>query len=301
LSPSGHGQGISCYANGAFIDSIPLLKRTHDNAWIAREAAELSEALGAHFGLPFDISSKSAGLDAIARALNAGDIAHAQLVTLHQQIPETPQLAKSASPHEDAIAFIVNLHRGGLLKGNFDPAKHPRWPAGTPPRQGGRFAPKDAGIGEPGIGHNQGPPLESDEIGYDAQLPVEAEDGAALYGLEAAAVLAVPFLLASTTSPNTGEDEYVATQHWHHSWPKYLGGLQDQILTRLPEELHVEYHRRPDKVAPRRFGQQYFDDLDPQRRRDLVREVADVTRKFDAEYGTHLYEQMIKNGFPEIP
>jgi hypothetical protein len=148
LSPSGHGQGIACDANGAFIDSTPLLKRAHDNAWIAREAAELSDALGAHYGLPIDISSKTAGLEAIARALNAGNIAHAQLVTLHLQIPETPELAKSASPHDDAISFIRGLDASKPLQKMWEPDDHPRWPAGSPDKQGGEFAPKDDAGGE---------------------------------------------------------------------------------------------------------------------------------------------------------
>jgi hypothetical protein len=63
--------------------------------------------------------------------------------------------------------------------GPWDPSKHPRWPKGAPERQGGRFSPSDPGDAEPpasgaptgrpltvysrkrpGIGHNQGPPLE---------------------------------------------------------------------------------------------------------------------------------------------
>ena len=66
-----------------------------------------------------------------------------------------------------------------LMKiGSFDPLKHPRWGAGTPDSQGGRFQPVNAGGGPdeappltvrvgqhpppaPGIGHNQGPPLDA--------------------------------------------------------------------------------------------------------------------------------------------
>ena len=162
LSPSGYGRGISCDASGAFIDSIPLLKRSLDNAWIPRDAAELSDALGAHYGLPIDISSKTAGLDAIARALNAGDITHAQLVTLHLQIPETPQLAKSAEPHEDAISFIRGLDAGNLLQKVWQPDDHPRWPAGSPDKQEGEFEPKDDAGGETFLESDKG----SDRSGY---------------------------------------------------------------------------------------------------------------------------------------
>ncbi len=41
LTPAGGGHGLACDENGAFIDSIPLLKRESD-AWEPRGADELS-------------------------------------------------------------------------------------------------------------------------------------------------------------------------------------------------------------------------------------------------------------------
>jgi hypothetical protein len=147
LSPSGTGRGVSCDANGAFVDSVPLLKRMRAygrEVWAPRHCGELSADLGEHFGLPMDVSSKSAGLNAIARALNAGAVAHAQLVTLHLEIPNPPTLTKSVSPHGDVIRFIRELWLSGLIK-TWEPDKHPRWPAGTPDSAGGQFAPKGEG------------------------------------------------------------------------------------------------------------------------------------------------------------
>lgn len=79
--------------------------------------------------------------------------------------------------------------------GPWDASKHPRWPAGAPDSQGGRFAPTDSSEGTappdgpppdvpplivtsrkppPGIGHNQGPPLEE-----PPEIPQEPLSGSA--------------------------------------------------------------------------------------------------------------------------
>ncbi len=42
------------------------------------------------------------------------------------------------------IKFIRDLHWSGMLKADWDPDEHPRWPAGSPDSRGGQFAPKDA-------------------------------------------------------------------------------------------------------------------------------------------------------------
>lgn len=151
LSPAGSGRGVSCDANGAFIDSIPLLKRTFANGretWLPRGCPDISDELGERYGLPIDISSKAAGLSAIANALNVGNVVRAQLVALHLQFPEPPSITKDADGDERAlIKFIRDLDLGGLIKANWDADEHPRWPAGAPDSQGGRFAPKGEGGG----------------------------------------------------------------------------------------------------------------------------------------------------------
>jgi len=84
-------------------------------------------------------------LSAIAAALNAGNIARAQLVTLHLQFPNPPPLARAVTSHNELSKFIRELHWSGLIKAGWDSDQHPRWPAGTPDSQGGQFAPKDGG------------------------------------------------------------------------------------------------------------------------------------------------------------
>jgi hypothetical protein len=143
LSPSGHG--VSCDAGGVFVGSIPLLKRTRTNGreiWEPRDCDELSAELGSRFGLPIDASSKAQGIAAAARALNEGAVARAQLVTLHLRIPDPSPLAKAKPSRGEIIAFIRGLYEIDLLKADWDPTKHPRWPKLSPDSQGGRFAPK---------------------------------------------------------------------------------------------------------------------------------------------------------------
>jgi hypothetical protein len=112
LSRSGSARGISCDAGGAFIDSIPLLKRARAHGreiWEPRNVDELSIELGTHYGLPIHISSKSAGLDAIARSLNAENVAHAQLVALHMQTRLYQPILYSyysSNPRELQTAFL---------------------------------------------------------------------------------------------------------------------------------------------------------------------------------------------------
>jgi hypothetical protein len=89
------------------------------------------------------MSSKAGGLLAIARALNEGDIARAQIATVLLAIPEPPALSKDMRSREDSIKFIRELYRRDLIK--WDADEHPRRPTGAPDSQGGQFAPKGDG------------------------------------------------------------------------------------------------------------------------------------------------------------
>jgi len=83
------------------------------------------------------------GLAAIAGALNRGDLLHAHIATLHLEIPNPPALAKGAQSATELVALAKELHASGMLQRDWDPSKHPRWPAGSPDSIGGRFAPGD--------------------------------------------------------------------------------------------------------------------------------------------------------------
>jgi hypothetical protein len=143
LSSPDSGRGVSCDANGAFVGGVSLLQKTATHGgdqWEPRNCEQISERLGSEFGLPIDVSSKMGGLKAICNALNDGDVARAQIATVLLGIPEPPDLVKSAHAQSDMVNFIRDLHWSGLIKADWDPNKHPRWPAGAPESQGGQFA-----------------------------------------------------------------------------------------------------------------------------------------------------------------
>lgn len=169
LSPRESGRGISCDADGAFIGSVPLLKRLRKNgqdAWQPRDHDEISNAIGERYGLPIDMSSKRGGLTAIANALNEGDVARAQIASVLLGIPDPPPLSKSGRSRDQTIKLIRDLHWSGLLK--WDPDEHPRWPAGAADSKGGQFAPKG----------------EDEETGAASATRHGSIDGAHLYNTE---------------------------------------------------------------------------------------------------------------------
>ncbi len=105
-----------------------------------RSAAELTAELCELYGFPVDISSRLDGLSAIADALNRNEVAIAQIAALQWRLRGPSPDAPSGNTE-----LALSLYRSGLLKDDWDPAKHPRWPAGAPEGRGGEFAPKDQG------------------------------------------------------------------------------------------------------------------------------------------------------------
>jgi hypothetical protein len=140
------GSGVTCSEKGLFVDDVPLLKLTDDKNSSEqsqpRALSDLNRDLSKRYGLPVDFSSKVGALTAIARALNRGDILHAQIATLHLQVPDPPALTKAVQGPQDVIYLARQLQASGLLKADWNPLKHPRWPAGTPGSIGGEFAPR---------------------------------------------------------------------------------------------------------------------------------------------------------------
>src|SRR5208282_1698830 len=89
------GLGVRCGADGAFVGDVALLRRI-GNEWAPRKSEELSGALSKVYGLPVDASTKGRGVAAVARALNEGDVARAQITMLFAHFPDPPQLTKRA-------------------------------------------------------------------------------------------------------------------------------------------------------------------------------------------------------------
>jgi hypothetical protein len=108
---------------------------------------------------------KTGGLKAIAKALNEGDVARAQIATVLLGVPDPLPLSKGASSRQQMIGLICDLHWSGMLK--WDPAEHPRWPKHSDDGTGGQFAPKPIAAADVederdprlGIGGNR-PPLD---------------------------------------------------------------------------------------------------------------------------------------------
>jgi hypothetical protein len=130
------------------VGDVPLLERVPDaqgaKPWRPRPTAELNHDLSRCYGLPIEVEPKAGGLTSVAQALGRGDLAHAQMVVLHLRFPDPPDLKKSAGDVQVFIDMARRLDASGLLKGDWDPSLHPRWPTGSPDSAGGRFAPRDS-------------------------------------------------------------------------------------------------------------------------------------------------------------
>jgi hypothetical protein len=135
--------------NGVFVGAVPLLQRVfgagpggHDK-WEPRPMSDLNRDLSMSYRLPVEINAKIDGLRATAKALGRGDLIHARIATLHLELPDPPRVGKSTQTPDEIIDLARQLRASGLLKADWDPAKHPRWPAGSPGGAGGEFAPAD--------------------------------------------------------------------------------------------------------------------------------------------------------------
>jgi hypothetical protein len=180
---SRRSDGVSCDEGGAFVGAIPMLARTRRNGkeeWRPRDCDDVSKELSAQYGLPIDISSKRGGLAAIAKALNEGDVVRAQVATVLLGIPRPPSVSKGAPSRQAMIELASDLRWSGLLKADWDSDKHPRWPAGAPDSQGGRFAPKGE---EAAAGQSPGRAAESQKPPADARDRISAHPQS--HGLDA--------------------------------------------------------------------------------------------------------------------
>lgn len=134
-------RGVFCSEAGVFLGGVSLLERSTAGGWRPRPVFDLNRDLSERFGLPVEIGEKMNGIGAIARALGRGDLIYARIATLHLEIPDPPTRAKQDLAPIEAIDLALQLRASGLLKADWDPSKHPRWPAGSPDSIGGEFAP----------------------------------------------------------------------------------------------------------------------------------------------------------------
>jgi hypothetical protein len=142
-------RGIYCGEQGAFVGEVALLIKQRDPAgsqkWTVRSLSEINRDLSKQYGVPVEFKLKAGGFATIARALDRGDMVLAQLAMLHLQLPDPPLANTVASNKETARKLLSS----GLLKADWNPDEHPRWPRGTPSGIGGEFAPKDTAGNDP--------------------------------------------------------------------------------------------------------------------------------------------------------
>ena len=166
------GTGVACDGGGCFVGETPLLERVDAAGakpeWRPRPLPDLNAALSRRYGLAVDLASKLAGLAAVGRALDLGDIVRARIAALHLQLPDPPPLAKAAGA-DDILALAYRLQASGLLDKAWDETKHPRWPAQSPDSAGGRFAP--AGEGAADAMAAPAPPKPSHPVQHSAPQP----------------------------------------------------------------------------------------------------------------------------------
>jgi hypothetical protein len=143
------GSAVACSKEGLFVGDVPLLIKSGECGeppdWLPRPLYELNNELTERFGVSTEFASKMTGLLAVAKALNQGDIARAQVTTLHMRIPEIPSLEKFEGRPTNFLETAARLHASGLLGKDWDADKHPRWPAGTSDGVGGQFSPAGGG------------------------------------------------------------------------------------------------------------------------------------------------------------
>ncbi|MGD0190859.1 MAG: hypothetical protein ABSD74_08970 [Rhizomicrobium sp.] len=149
LSPKPNAAGIFCDQEGLFVGGVPLVERICHaggvDQWQSRLTSELDHDLSKLFGLPVDCRQKIAGIDAVARALNRGDVAMAQIAALNLQIPDPQSLVKMSRSPREIAQLASRLRASGMLKAEWDADEHPRWPAGSADSIGGQFAPAGSG------------------------------------------------------------------------------------------------------------------------------------------------------------
>ena len=75
--------------------------------------------------------------------VDRGNLAQAQISTLLLEFPDPPNVIEGNPSIDEIVGLAKRLHASDLLIREWDPTKHPRWPAQSPDGVGGQFAPAD--------------------------------------------------------------------------------------------------------------------------------------------------------------
>lgn len=142
------GLGVRCSREGLFVGQTQLLERVCIQngrlEWRIRPAGAIERDLSKNYGMPIELSAKMSGIAAVARALDDENIVQAQITALLLEFPDPPEGIESNSDSFGIVDLAKRLHASNLLNRDWDPAKHPRWPAQSADGIGGQFAPSDS-------------------------------------------------------------------------------------------------------------------------------------------------------------
>ncbi len=259
--------GVHCDRDGLFVGPIALLTARRDATrtatWTVRPEAELNDELSACYGLPIDSAVKRGGLAGVAAALNRGDVALAGIAALLLRFPDPPSLEKGEPSPDDVLALAAELFWSGLLKGDWDPGKHPR--TGEPPNRGW-FASVPKEMKEVGEARRGWPPPRVNKA--LRALVERLSQEAWLFELGPAGDAAVAFLeLVDLMTPeelNEGEDRLTAQWKAAFDPPETLEELQEPPTENiLGYQQHHIVGQNPSNVAKReveKFGRAMIDD-----------------------------------------
>jgi hypothetical protein len=210
------GSGVWCGENGVFVGSVPLLEQSNSQSgldhWQPRSVSELNRDLSECYDLPIEFTPKIGGLTSASRALNRGDLLHAQIATMHLQIPDPPALTKSSQNAEEIIDLARQLQASGLLKADWDSAKHPRWPAGSQGGIGGEFAPAGTASEDAAAGEAR-PPVIPAQI----TIPVPFELPGIQLPSEVVPPLVIPDINPRSNLRNPYPDRPECEEEWAHA------------------------------------------------------------------------------------
>ncbi|MGD1037034.1 MAG: hypothetical protein ABR878_07510 [Roseiarcus sp.] len=260
-------EGVHCGRDGLFVGSVPLLRQERDSFgrefWSVRPAEELDNELTARYGSPIDVAAKAGGLASVARALDRGDLALAGIAAVLLQFPDPPPLEKGAPAVDDWAKLAAELARSGLLKGDWDPSKHPR--TGEKPNPGW-FAQVVREVREVTSRMRAWPSPRFNKALRDLVEAVAEKGGLSEFGPYADAT-AIIWELVDQLGPselNDGEQRAIEQTNAYFDPPKTLEELQTPPAQNgLGYERHHIVEQNDDNVAKTpfaKFGRATIDD-----------------------------------------
>lgn len=251
--------GVQCDAKGCFVGAVALLRGSPGGErWSVRPLQDLDEELSALYGWPIDVAAKRGRLEAVAGALQRGEMA----------------LAKNCG----TLELAERLFESGLLKGGWDSTKHPR--TGEAPNRGWfarkpeELSPRAAPTGEwRGLGEVVRRTLiEARALLKEAGKKAVETGEAALWldpELRAAITALIEVLEAlEPTDLNANEQQAIDQVRAATDPPKTLEELQQPPMENaLGYEQHHIVEQNPDNLAKSpdvvlvvKFGEEVIDD-----------------------------------------